>query len=104
MWIEHAGNSNYHFDSMKMKRSNTAQKWLHGKYGEAVNVWYCDLKLYYNTEQCTQYGQFREGTNIFFDYRYVKKSHFDEFEQQHYEAYQNRKFFVKNPDDYDGTV
>lgn len=56
MWLEHAGNSNYYFDRIPMKRAKTSQNWLHGKFGEQVLLWYCDMKIYYNRNNCTQFG------------------------------------------------
>ena len=88
MWLEHAGNANYFFERQEMKRSNQPQVWLDGKFGEAVNLWHCDLKLYYEVNRSTtEYGQFREGTNIFFDYRYCKKSVVEGQVKYFYEAY-----------------
>lgn len=104
MLLEHAGNSNYYFDRIAMKRTTQPQNWLNGKYGEAVHLWYCDMKIYYNSTQCTQYGQFDKGTNIFFDYKYVKRTVTLDQENYVLEAYQNRHFYVNNPDDYRGII
>lgn len=102
MWLEHAGNSNTYFAPVQMQRSIKPQRWYQGKYGEPVNIWYCDLLLHYNKSICTQFGQFEEGTNIYFDYKYIKKDGACFRIIEEHMPY--RKFYILNPDAYTGVV
>ena len=53
---------------------------------------------------CTQFGQFRTGTNISFQYRYVKYQTLEDNVNVCYEARPYRQFFLANPEDYAGDI
>lgn len=53
---------------------------------------------------CTQFGQFRTGSNISFQYRYVKYQTLEDNVNVCYEARPYRQFFLANPEDYAGDI
>ena len=76
---------------------------MESKYGQSVRLWECHL--YLKNEHNDRDGQFKKGSNIGFQYQYMKKSKCEKDGlREIYERLPKRLLLVDNPVSYNHKI